>query len=98
MPLIVFDCKEIPATRRARIQTPVEAGGKHVKEQYEKGLLPIHFVVEFGCSSPGCRASSGPCCSLWTKILPLSPNASGRRSTNDSIVSSLRDSMTDMRS
>jgi hypothetical protein len=35
MPLIVFDCKGIPATRRERIETAVEAGGRHVKEQYE---------------------------------------------------------------
>ena len=38
MPLLVFDCKGIPATHRERIQTAVEAGGRHVKEQYE-GLI-----------------------------------------------------------
>ena len=35
MPLIVFDCKGIPGTRRERIEAAVEAGGRHVKEQYE---------------------------------------------------------------
>ena len=35
MPLIVFDCKGIPATRRARILTAVEAGGRHVKEEMQ---------------------------------------------------------------
>jgi hypothetical protein len=35
MPLTVFDCKGIPATRRERIQVAVEAGGRHIKEPYE---------------------------------------------------------------
>jgi hypothetical protein len=35
MPLTVFDCKGIPATRRERIEAAVEAGGKHVAESYE---------------------------------------------------------------
>jgi hypothetical protein len=35
MPLIVFDCKGISATRRERIETAVKAGGRHVKEPYE---------------------------------------------------------------
>jgi hypothetical protein len=34
MPLIIFDSKGIPATRRERIEAAVESGGKHVKEQY----------------------------------------------------------------
>jgi hypothetical protein len=32
MPLIVFDCKGIPTTRRERIETAVGAAGGHVKE------------------------------------------------------------------
>ena len=35
MPLLVFDTKGIPATRRERIEAAVEAGGKHLKEAYE---------------------------------------------------------------
>jgi hypothetical protein len=35
MPLIVFDCKGIPATRRERIEAAVEAAGKHVSQPYE---------------------------------------------------------------
>ena len=35
MPLTVFDTKGIPATRRERIVTAVEAGGKHIKNPYE---------------------------------------------------------------
>ena len=35
MSLLVFDCKAIPATPRERIETVAEAGGRHVKEQYE---------------------------------------------------------------
>jgi hypothetical protein len=43
MPLIVFDCKGIPATRRERIETAVEAGGRHVKEQYEGWIAADPF-------------------------------------------------------
>jgi hypothetical protein len=35
MVLIVFDIKGIPATRRERIVSAVEAGGKHLPESYE---------------------------------------------------------------
>jgi hypothetical protein len=35
MPLTVFDCKGISATRRERIEAAVEAGGKHVAQPYE---------------------------------------------------------------
>ena len=35
MPLIIFDTKGIPATRRERIEAAVEAGGKHSKDPYE---------------------------------------------------------------
>ena len=43
MPLLVFDCKGIPATRRERIETAVEAGGRHVKEQYEGWIAADPF-------------------------------------------------------
>ena len=43
MPLIVFDCKGITATRRERIQAAVEAGGRHVKEQYEGWIAADPF-------------------------------------------------------
>jgi hypothetical protein len=43
MPLIVFDCKGITATRRERIQAAVEAGGRHVKEQYEGWIATDPF-------------------------------------------------------
>ena len=35
MPLIIFECEGILATRWERIEAAVEAGGRHVKEQYE---------------------------------------------------------------
>jgi hypothetical protein len=35
MPLTVFDCKGISATRRERIEAAVEAAGKHVAQPYE---------------------------------------------------------------
>ena len=35
MPLTVFDCKGISATRRERIEAAVEAGGTHVAQPYE---------------------------------------------------------------
>jgi hypothetical protein len=43
MPLIVFDYKGIPAPRRERIGTDVEAGGRHVKEQYEGWIAADPF-------------------------------------------------------
>ena len=43
MSLIVFDCKGIPATRRERIEAAVEAGGRHVKEQYEGWIAADPF-------------------------------------------------------
>jgi len=44
MPLIVFDYKGIPATRRERIEVAVEAGGRHVKEQYE-GWIALDAIL-----------------------------------------------------
>jgi hypothetical protein len=46
MPLIVFDCKGIPATRHERIETAVEAGGRHVKSNTEGWIAVDPFVVE----------------------------------------------------
>ena len=43
MPLIFFDCKGIPATRRERIEGAAEAGGSHVKEQYEGWIAADPF-------------------------------------------------------
>ena len=43
MPLIVFECKGIPATRRERIQAAVEAGSRHVKEQCEGWIAADPF-------------------------------------------------------
>ena len=43
MPLLVFDCKGIPATGRERIETAVESGGRHVKEQYEGWIAADPF-------------------------------------------------------
>jgi len=44
MPLTVFDCKGISATRRERIEAAVEAGGKHVAQPYEGWISadPFH--------------------------------------------------------
>jgi hypothetical protein len=43
MPLTIFDCKGIPATRRERIEAAVEAGGKHVAESYEGWIAADPF-------------------------------------------------------
>lgn len=43
MPLLVFDTKGVPATRRERIQTAVEAGGRHLKESYEAWIAADAF-------------------------------------------------------
>lgn len=43
MPLLVFDTKGIPSTRRERIVTAVEAGGRHVKDPYEAWITTDPF-------------------------------------------------------
>ena len=43
MPLLVFDTKGIPATRRERIEAAVEAGGKHIKHAYEAWITTDPF-------------------------------------------------------
>jgi hypothetical protein len=43
MPLTVFDCKGIPATRRERIEAAVESGGKHVAESYDGWIAADAF-------------------------------------------------------
>ena len=43
MPLLVFDCKGVPATRREPIEAAVEAGGKHVAESYEGWIAADPF-------------------------------------------------------
>jgi hypothetical protein len=44
MPLIIFNCKGIPATCRERIESAVEAGGRHVKEQFEAWIAADPFL------------------------------------------------------
>jgi len=44
MPLTVFDCKGIPATRRERIEAAVEAGGKHLTELFEGWIAADPFA------------------------------------------------------
>jgi hypothetical protein len=43
MPLTVFDCKGISATRRERIEAAVEAAGKHVAQPYEGWIAADPF-------------------------------------------------------
>jgi hypothetical protein len=43
VPLIVFETKGIPATRRERVEAAVEAGGRHVKESYEGWIAADPF-------------------------------------------------------
>jgi hypothetical protein len=43
MPLTIFDCKGIPATRRERIEAAVEAGDKHLAESYEGWIAADPF-------------------------------------------------------
>jgi len=43
MPLTVFDCRGISATRRERIEAAVEAGGKHVAQPYEGWIAADTF-------------------------------------------------------
>jgi hypothetical protein len=44
MPLTVFDCKGISATRRERIGAAVEAAGKHVAQPYEGWIAADPFL------------------------------------------------------
>jgi hypothetical protein len=43
MPLTVFDCKGISATRRGRIEAAVEAGGKRAAQPYEGWIAADPF-------------------------------------------------------
>jgi hypothetical protein len=43
MPLIIFDCKGVPATRRERIEAAVDAGCRHAKESYEGWIAADPF-------------------------------------------------------
>ena len=43
VPLMVFDTKGIPATRRERIEAAVEAGGKHISKSYEAWITTDPF-------------------------------------------------------
>jgi hypothetical protein len=43
VPLIVFETKGIPATRRERVEAAVEAGGRHAKESYEGWIAADPF-------------------------------------------------------
>ena len=54
MPLLVFDTKGIPATRRERIERTIEAGGKHVTDSYEAWITtdPFHGGVRVLITGP----------------------------------------------
>ena len=43
VPLLIFNTKGVPATRRERIEAAVEAGGKHMKESYEAWIATDPF-------------------------------------------------------
>jgi hypothetical protein len=43
MPITVFGCKGIPATRRERIEAAVVAGGKHVRDPFEAWIAADPF-------------------------------------------------------
>lgn len=43
MPLTIFDCTGISATRRERVEAAVEAGGKHVTQPYEGWIAADTF-------------------------------------------------------
>jgi hypothetical protein len=43
MPLTVFDCTGISATRRERIEAAVEAGGRHAAQPYEGWIAADPF-------------------------------------------------------
>ena len=43
MPLIVFDCKGVPPSRREHIAAAVRAGGRHLKAAYEAWIAADPF-------------------------------------------------------
>lgn len=43
MPITVFECKGLVATRREHVQAAVEAGGKHVSTPYEAWIAADPF-------------------------------------------------------
>ena len=43
MPLVVFDIKGVPTTRRELIEATVESGGRHVAEPYEAWIAADPF-------------------------------------------------------
>jgi hypothetical protein len=43
VPITVFECKGISATRRERVQTAVEAGGRHVTAPHEAWIAADPF-------------------------------------------------------
>jgi hypothetical protein len=54
MPLTVFDCKGIPATRRARIEEDVVAVGRHLSQPHEAWIAadPIRSCVRVLITGP----------------------------------------------
>jgi len=56
MPLTVFDCTGISATRRERIEAAVEAGGRHAAQPYEGWIAADPFRNPGGLR---CRCLSG---------------------------------------
>ena len=53
MPLTVFDCKGIPATRRERIVAAVEAGGKHLRDSIRATLTRQQELLLSRCATNG---------------------------------------------
>jgi hypothetical protein len=47
MPITVFECKGIPATRRERIQAAVESGAEHVAGAHEAWIAADPFQGGF---------------------------------------------------
>ena len=60
MPLIVFECKGIPATRRERVEGAVEAGGRHAAADPFRGGVRGY--------APGLH---DPLSRLSTRLMPL---------------------------
>ena len=54
MPIVIFDTKGIPATRRERIEKAVEAGGKHLSAPFEAWIAsdPFRGGVRVGITGP----------------------------------------------
>jgi hypothetical protein len=83
MPIIIFDCKGVPATRRERTKPPSKLAAGMFGSPTKRGSRLIHFAEDCGCWSLAHGDSSGRSFSTWMKTRQLLPSGSERPLTNE---------------